>query len=216
MPSIRSMGRPRLVASLFAAASALAPDLSAQAVVEGSVHDVRGPVTDAVVYLVSLADTGSDVPVAEPAAAETSTAAMDQAGLRFRPAVLAVHVGATVEFPNSDPIMHNVFSPSRRGAGFDLGTYPTSESRAYTFDAPGAYLLLCHVHPEMSGWVIVPPEPTFATTEAGGTFRIENVFPGAYEVHVWYRRRDLVTDTIAVADQLATELRIDVPRFGRR
>src|SRR5579862_265795 len=39
---------------------------------------------------------------------------------RFVPHLLVVPVGSTVEFPNSDPWLHNVFSISR-GIQFDLG-----------------------------------------------------------------------------------------------
>src|SRR5271169_228412 len=40
---------------------------------------------------------------------------MDQKGLMFQPHVLAIQVGATVEFQNSDTVQHNVFWPSISG-----------------------------------------------------------------------------------------------------
>ena len=40
---------------------------------------------------------------------------MDQKGLLFIPHVLAVPVGSTVEFLNSDPVQHNVFWGSISG-----------------------------------------------------------------------------------------------------
>src|SRR5579862_7381064 len=33
---------------------------------------------------------------------------IDQRGLRFEPDLVAIPVGSTVQFPNSDPIFHNV------------------------------------------------------------------------------------------------------------
>src|SRR5262249_1517961 len=53
----------------------------------------------------------------------------------FEPRVVVIPVGGTVDFPNLDPIYHNVFSvsPTRR---FDLGKYPRGQSRSITFTRP--------------------------------------------------------------------------------
>ena len=182
--------------------------------VEGVVTDFRGPASEAVVYLVPLGSRAGAGP--SKSGGPPETVVMDQVSLRFQPPVVAVPTGSTVQFLNSDPIMHNVFSPSRRGADFDLGTYPAEESRPYTFNEPGAYLLLCHVHPEMAGWVIVVAGRGFATTDETGAFAIRDVAPGRYEVRAWYRRRDLPIDTIEVPEGTQTSLAIRVPRLGRR
>src|SRR5215469_8580537 len=50
-------------------------------------------------------------------------ARMIQKSKTFTPHILAVPVGATVDFPNFDPIFHNVFS-TYDGQIFDLGLYP--------------------------------------------------------------------------------------------
>ena len=116
------------------------------------------------------------------------TALIDQRNLRFIPGVLAVRPGTTLDFRNSDQIMHNVFSPQRRGAGFDLGTYPQDESRSFTFAEPGIYVVLCHVHPEMAAWIIVTPTPYHTVTDANGRFRIEGIRLGSYRIQTWHQR----------------------------
>ena len=53
---------------------------------------------------------------------------MDQKGLMFNPHVMAVQVGTTVEFQNSDTVQHNVFWPSISGnkkLGHNLGEFET-------------------------------------------------------------------------------------------
>src|ERR1035438_6779248 len=75
---------------------------------------------------------------------------MDQKGLMFNPHVMAVQVGTTVEFQNSDTVQHNVFWPSISGnkkLGHNLGTWPKGEKKAFKFDNPGVVSLLCNVHP---------------------------------------------------------------------
>src|SRR5581483_10439376 len=114
---------------------------------------------------------------------------VDQKGLLFQPHVVVVTVGTTVEFLNSDTVAHNVFWPSVGGdkkLGHNLGTWPKGEKRSFKFDHPGVVSLLCNVHPEMSGFVVVSPSPYYAEADAGGTYKIENVPDGAYTLWVWH------------------------------
>ncbi len=119
--------------------------------------------------------------------APSKPAVMDQKDLHFVPHVLAVQVGTTVEFPNSDPVSHNVFSisdPKR----FNLGLYQSGTARRVKFDRPGVVELLCNVHLEMSAYIVVVKNPYFAQPKADGTFRIENVPPGRHRLRSWHQR----------------------------
>ena len=114
---------------------------------------------------------------------------MDQKGLLFQPHVLVVPVGSTVDFLNSDTVQHNVFWPAvgnNKKASHNLGTWPKGEKRSYKFDLPGEVALLCNVHPEMSGYIIVVPTPYFAETSADGSYTIKDVPDGSYSVTVWH------------------------------
>lgn len=129
------------------------------------------------------------IPSSQNAMSVSDTVLIDQRHLRFAPRVVGAAAGTTVEFQNSDEIMHNVFSPERRGANFDLGTYPQGESRTHTFDEPGSFVILCHVHPEMAAWIVVSESPWVAATDESGVFTISSLPPGGYELVGWYRRR---------------------------
>lgn len=61
---------------------------------------------------------------------------------------LQLKVGDTIEFKNSDPYFHNVFSLSDSKL-FDLGSYPQGQSRPVTFDKPGRVEVECAIHPRM-------------------------------------------------------------------
>lgn len=114
---------------------------------------------------------------------------MDQKGLMFQPHVLVVPVGSTVEFLNSDSVQHNVFWPSvggNRKLTHNLGTWPQGQKRPFKFDSPGAVPLLCNVHPEMAGYVVVVPTPYYVETDASGDYKIENVPDGSYTVVAWH------------------------------
>jgi hypothetical protein len=111
-------------------------------------------------------------------------AVLDQKNEAFVPFVLAVTVGSTVDFPNSDRIYHNVFSLSK-AKRFDLGRYPRGQSRSVRFDQPGVVRVFCEIHSHMSAFILVFAHRYFATTDAEGRYRIEGVPPGDYTLAVW-------------------------------
>jgi plastocyanin len=111
-------------------------------------------------------------------------ARLDQKNETFVPYVLAVTVGSTVDFPNSDRIYHNVFSLSK-AKRFDLGRYPRGQSRSVRFDRPGVVRVFCEIHSHMSAFILVFAHRYFAVTDGEGRYRIEGVPPGAYTLAVW-------------------------------
>ena len=133
---------------------------------------------------------------------------IDQKGLMFQPHVLVIPVGATVDLQNSDSVQHNLFWPSINGnkkLGHNLGTWPKGEKRSFQFDQPGAISLLCNVHPEMSGYLVVSPTPYFAETDGGGNFKISNVPDGKYNVVAWHEGTKPQTKSVDVAGSAKVE-----------
>jgi plastocyanin len=127
---------------------------------------------------------------------------MDQKGLMFQPHIMAVPVGTTVEFLNSDNVAHNVFWASISGnkkLGHNLGTWPQGEKKPFKFDQPGVASLLCNVHPEMSGYIVVTPTPYSAETDAAGNFSIAGVPDGSYTVTAWHEGAKNQSKPVTVA-----------------
>jgi plastocyanin len=160
----------------------LAAAVTAQA---GTIHGkVSGAKGESVVYVDAIA--GKTFP------APTQHALMDQKGLMFQPHLLVVEKGTTVDFRNSDSVEHNVFWPSISGdkkLGHNMGTWPQGEKRSFKFDNPGVAALLCNVHPDMAGYIIVSPTPYYATTDKTGAFKIDNVPNGSYTLTAWNEGR---------------------------
>ncbi len=127
---------------------------------------------------------------------------MDQKNLKFVPHVLVVLKGTTVSFVNSDPVGHNVFWPSISGnkkLAHNLGTWPQGQQKSFTFNDTGVAALLCNVHPEMSGYVVVVATPYFAVTNKDGDFDITDVPPGHYTLTTWSEEGKPVTQAVDVA-----------------
>jgi plastocyanin len=133
---------------------------------------------------------------------------MDQKALLFQPHVMAVQLGATVEFLNSDKVQHNIFWPAISGnkkLSHNMGTWPTGEERAFKFDTVGVVPLLCNVHPEMSGYIIVSPTPFFAITDASGNFKIEGVPDGAVTVSAWHEGMKIQSKPVTLSGSATVE-----------
>lgn len=112
---------------------------------------------------------------------------IDQNNLTFNPHVLPILVGTTVEYPNNDNVMHNVFSPSKTKR-FNLGTYGGGKVREMTFDKPGVVVILCNVHAEMSAYIVILENPYFVLTGPDGEFTINNIPPGTYKIKTWHEK----------------------------
>lgn len=126
---------------------------------------------------------------------------MDQVHLAFAPHVMIVLKGSTVDFKNEDPVGHNVYWPAisrNRKLAHNMGTWPQGQSKPFTFNDLGNVPLLCNVHPEMSGYIIVVPTPYFALTEKDGTYDIKNVPAGQYTLKTWSEEGKPLTQAVTV------------------
>ena len=112
-------------------------------------------------------------------------AVMDQKDLKFIPSVLATVVGTTVDFPNDDKTFHNIFSTSA-AKKFDLGLYPSGQSRSATFDNAGVVRILCNVHPNMEAYVVVKSHPYFSVPDSRGNYSLNGIPLGKYRIEVWH------------------------------
>lgn len=151
------------------------------------------------VYVDAIPDKKFDAPTAKPV--------MDQTKMTFSPHVMVVQVGTTVDFLNSDPVGHNVYWPSISGnkkLAHNMGTWPKGEKKSFQFNDVGVASLLCNVHPEMNGYVVVSPTPYFAMTDKSGAYEIKNVPPGKYTLKTWSEEGKVTTQTVEVGDGSAT------------
>lgn len=141
----------------------------------------RGGVTDAVIYL--------DGPVPARATAPSSPVSVHntlaQKGQAFVPRVIAILAGTRVDFPNEDPIYHNVFSvsPAKR---FDLGKYSRGKSKSVAFEKPGRINVYCDIHSNMEAFVVVLANRWFAQPDAAGKFTLPDLPPGRYPIKAWH------------------------------
>jgi plastocyanin len=116
--------------------------------------------------------------------ATPARATIHQKNQTFRPDLVVVPKGSTVDFPNDDKIFHNVFSLSRP-ARFDLGLYKSGTTRSVEMRRAGVVDIYCNIHPNMVSQIKVVDTPYHAVTGADGRFRITGIPPGSYPVTAW-------------------------------
>jgi hypothetical protein len=131
--------------------------------------------------------------------------------MTFVPHVLVVLKGTTVDFLNSDPVGHNVYWPSISGnkkLAHNMGTWPEGVSKSFTFNDLGVAPLLCNVHPEMSGYVVVVPTPYFALTDKAGEFVIKDVPDGSYTLKTWSEEGKPASQTVNVSGSTSVNITV--------
>lgn len=137
---------------------------------------------------------------------------------RFVPHVLAIVQGGTVDFPNDDDVYHNVFSLSAAAphGQFDLGRYPRGESRSVTFTRTGTVQVFCHIHSDMSAYVLVLANPFFTSPGPNHRFAIDDVPEGDYTIVGWHDHITPVVHRVhVVAGQTAmVDFNIPLPASG--
>ncbi len=132
-----------------------------------------------------------------PAPAAKKTVTMDQKGLVFVPRVLPIQRDWTVEFLNSDPVAHNVFTVD--GEKYDLGTWPQGQKKAHVFSKTGTYRQLCRVHDDMIAFIVVLDTPWFAVSDKAGNFKLDGLPPGNYTLGVWHEKLKSADVQVTVA-----------------
>ena len=163
----------------------------------GKISGGRGA---AVVYIDAIA--GKSFP------APAKHVVMDQKSLLFQPHLMVILVGTTVDFLNSDNVQHNIFWPAVSGnkkLSHNMGTWPKGETRAFKFDTPGIAPLLCNVHPEMSGFIVVSPTPYFAQADAAGAYKIDNLPDGSYTATAWREGMKPQSKPVTIAGSAAAD-----------
>jgi plastocyanin len=141
---------------------------------------------------------------------------MGQKGLVFAPRVLPVLKGSTVDFTNDDSVAHNVFTPPGAATRFNLGLYGVGVKKVVTFDNLGEVPLLCNVHPEMLGYVIVLQNPYFALTDNAGKYEIKNVPAGSYKLKVWHEKLQEVVKEVVVEEGKTATVDIEKDKLKQR
>ena len=136
---------------------------------------------------------------------------MDQRQCAYVPRVVVVPVGGTVEFLNSDRLLHNVRNAGKENPPFNRAQ-PHARTISVTFKKPEFLRVDCDLHSWMRGWVVVAEHPFYTVTNEQGEFTLENVPPGKYTLQVWQESLGTVTQEVTVGDKGAASVTVRMPK----
>ncbi|HUQ83952.1 MAG TPA: hypothetical protein VM076_22575 [Gemmatimonadaceae bacterium] len=134
------------------------------------------------------------------------------------PELQTVIVGGTLNVRNQDAVEHRMRVTRREGGEVIATIRETDEGQVVPDERvlakPGVLELSCAVHPWTRGWIAVFDHPYFATSGTDGSFSIDSISPGRYQVRVWHPRLGLSTDSVTIDDGRETSTTIRV-KAGR-
>lgn len=125
-----------------------------------------------------------------------TTAAINVDHKQFSPFISVITTGGTVTFGNRDALTHHVFSPDV--PKWDTGYIKRDETAERSFDSTGPVSLLCNIHPEMLGYLLVIPSTYFGMLGPAGEYAIADVPAGTYRVTAWSPRLPTETRSVTV------------------
>lgn len=135
---------------------------------------------------------------------------IDQEKCVFIPRLVIVPVGGTMEFLNSDRLLHNIRSRNIRHNRAFNRTQPRGRTIPITFTKPEIVQVGCDLHPWMRSWLVVADHPFYTITGDDGEFTLGNVPPGQYTLVVWQEMLGTVTTEITVVGEGVTKLTIEM------
>jgi plastocyanin len=148
-------------------------------------------------------------PPGAPTMAVSGNVQMDQKECVFTPRIVLVPHGATVEFLNSDRLLHNLHSVPKENASFNR-TQPKGRTIPISFARPEFVRIDCDLHSWMRGWVVVAEHPYYAITDAQGRVRFDNLPAGSYTLQLWHERLGTASRTVTVTDG-ASPVTVELP-----
>jgi len=122
---------------------------------------------------------------------ETDKAVLDQKGCRFTPDVLVVKKDAELTVRNSDPVLHNIHTYEIIGAVrrtmFNVGQPDKGDMKQpIKVRRANAIKVECDAHDFMHAWAFAADNPYAAVTKEDGSFSIDGLPDGDYELKAWH------------------------------
>jgi hypothetical protein len=135
----------------------------------------------------------------------TSPVTIDQRACIYVPRVIGARVGQILQVRNSDELLHNVHALSSGGNAFNVSQPKAGVVQQFRLKQEEIMLkVTCDVHRWMTAFVGVVSHPYFATSDAKGTYMIENVPAGTYTIQIWHERYGVLSQMVRVSQGLTS------------
>jgi plastocyanin len=140
----------------------------------------------------------------------TEAVLVDQVGCMYNPRVTGVMVGQTLNYRNSDPMLHNVKGLPFANREWNFGQAQGTVTGVKLTHPEVMVKVVCNVHPFMASYVGVLDHPFFAVSGGDGKFEIKNLPPGTYTLGVWHEGLETTDKTNEVVVQVKAAAQVDL------
>jgi plastocyanin len=124
---------------------------------------------------------------------------LEQRGCMYRPRVLGIQAGQTLEILNSDATLHNIHAVPAQNAEFNKAQQTKGFVSTHVFSTPEVMVpFRCDVHKWMAAYVGVLDHPFFAVSGADGSFEIKGLPPGTYTVEAVHEKLGRQSTTVTL------------------
>lgn len=122
---------------------------------------------------------------------------LDQKTCQFKPHVVVVPAGGSLDILNSDGILHNIHTYATKNPTINKAQPGFKKKMTEKFAQPEIVKVTCDAHAWMAGWIVVADSPTTVTDEKG-SFKLANVPVGTYKLKVWHESLGEMTKDVTV------------------
>jgi plastocyanin len=137
---------------------------------------------------------------------ETSVV-LEQRGCTYRPHVLGIQVGQTLDIVNGDATLHNIHAIPNANGEFNKGQQFKGQRNTHVFSTKEIMVpFKCDVHRWMSAYVGVLDHPFFGVTGADGAFALKGLPPGTYTIEAVHEKLGRQTQSVTVAEKGAADI----------
>jgi len=111
---------------------------------------------------------------------------LDQDGCMYKPHVLGIMVGQTLNIVSSDATTHNIHPMPKDNREWNMSQPPGAAPIQQKFAREEVMIpVKCNQHPWMRAYIGVLKTPFYAVTGSDGTYTIKGLPPGDYTIGAW-------------------------------
>jgi plastocyanin len=166
-----------------------------------------GGLADTVVVVQATKGKKPEVPAQNPV--------FDQKGCEFHPHVLAFPAGSTIDVLNSDGILHNIHTFSTVNPATNQAQPKFKPKIQIKIEKPEWPIKVqCDAHGWMHGYWLSMDQPYYAVTAADGSFKIDDIPPGDYDVEVWNPVLGKKTEKVSIKPKQETKVTWELASAG--
>jgi len=125
---------------------------------------------------------------------------MDQRGCIFIPHLLPARSNQIIAFKSSDTVVHNVRTVAKENPRFNISMAGRGRTVRRFFPKQEIVQIRCDIHAWMAAYIAVSDHPFHSVTGAEGSFSIDGLPGGTFEIEVWHERLGTSRQSVTLGD----------------